>query len=1348
MLGVALVPGVAQASVVAGMSLSFPSIADVGQTGLPASVALENRNSGAQAALTNSACNFGDSRPPCGTAAGPERGITVVPSCSQVAGGECIAGDPGVFTLSSTATGRAGTQCASLTFDTTVLADGFGTVRFTPQGGARVTLPGFGASCTIDFTVDVVRAPVDQDPGTPGSQTVQTTEHRQFEGLLRPAALSNGARDSSAGTTIRAQPLIATQASPSVALGGSLTDVATLTGLASPETGVGAGTVTFRLFGPDDADCSDVILTRTARPLNVDAGGTSATADSGAAFAPATAGTYRWIAEYTGDAGNAPVAGACGDANEQTDVSRAQPTIATQASSTVGLGGSLSDVATVSGLVSPLTGAGAGTVTFRLFGPDDADCSDVILTRTARPLTLAAGGTSGTADSGAVFAPVSAGTYRWIAEYTGDANNAPVAGACGDANEQTGVDRAQPLIASQASPAMALGGALTDVVTVSGLVSPLTGAGAGTVTFTLFGPDDADCSDVILTRTARPLTLDPGGTLGTADSGAAFVPVAAGTYRWIASYTGDANNAAVAGTCGDADEQTDIARAQPVISSQASPTVELGGSLTDAATVQWLVSPLTGAGAGTVTFRLYGPDDADCSDVILTRSARPLTLDAAGTMGTADSEAAFVAPSAGTYRWIAEYAGDANNAPVAGACGDADEQTVVTAPPPPPGPADPPPAVVSPNLPPTPAPAGADTVAPTIQIDSPAAGANYELGQVVVAKYACTDPGGRSAVTKCDGPIRSGADLDTASPGTFAFVVNAADALGNVSAKSVAYTVQAGASSPPPDEPADDPRDDAASAGAGAGAGAGGGGGAGAGSQRASPAFPASPPAPESPATDDPASESAASPTPRSRSRSAAPSSQPPTTNPQATAKEESTELVSYDARSEPKKTLGIVAAALTLLTLATGGGGMARGGGVTRAPTGKAAGGTGERPRFSGLSSYQGVDVRHLEAGYGTLAPGDRSRTWSWPATNRLDLLAATIPVFLARRSPLLARVFADGSYLRAILGSASLLAPLAGLWLGIVAVQDTSGEALPPSLTLVIAITVLGVIDAVAGFTALVTFILGVLLLGGVDTADDLRFMLGIGALWAIVPVLAGLTRPLRREATRGVLGAWERGADFIVVSLVGAWAVQRIVLALPGLAGVELPIAAHANQVAHWVLAALVVRLILETISSHFYPRRLDSTTPVDLPSPSKAVLIGSAFGRTVIYAFLAYVLIGNCWQLWASAGLFLLTQLIWVFPERFPNSPKLYRAVPKGVTQLVFFLFAYTVAWLLMFKYMDADSESFFPNVFVGYGLLGLLLPLPLLLGRSGEARSIGWGKRMIGLGVLVVGVLQVQGYLLV
>ncbi len=90
----------------------------------------------------------------------------------------------------------------------------------------------------------------------------------------------------------------------------------------------------------------------------------------------------------------------------------------------------------------------------------------------------------------AAFTPTSAGTYRWVVSYSGDQNNAPISGACNDANESTVVSRATPSIATQASPDITVGaGSLTDTVIVSGRSNPQPGA---TVDFRLYGPARCD----------------------------------------------------------------------------------------------------------------------------------------------------------------------------------------------------------------------------------------------------------------------------------------------------------------------------------------------------------------------------------------------------------------------------------------------------------------------------------------------------------------------------------------------------------------------------------------------------------------------------------------------------------------------------------------------------------------------------------------------------------------------------------------------------------------------------------------------------------------------------------------
>ncbi len=113
---------------------------------------------------------------------------------------------------------------------------------------------------------------------------------------------------------IVANPLataLTTQASPNITLGqGTIHDAATLTGGANP-----TGTITFSLYGPDDATCGGGAIFTS--PVTVNGNGTY----TSSAFTPTAAGTYRWIATYSGDGTNGVAAGACNDPNESVVVS-------------------------------------------------------------------------------------------------------------------------------------------------------------------------------------------------------------------------------------------------------------------------------------------------------------------------------------------------------------------------------------------------------------------------------------------------------------------------------------------------------------------------------------------------------------------------------------------------------------------------------------------------------------------------------------------------------------------------------------------------------------------------------------------------------------------------------------------------------------------------------------------------------------------------------------------------------------------------------------------------------------------------------------------------------------------
>jgi hypothetical protein len=292
-----------------------------------------------------------------------------------------------------------------------------------------------------------------------------------------------------------------------------------------------------------------------------------------------------------------------------------------------------------------------------------------------------------------------------------------------------------------------------------------------------------------------------------------------------------------------------------------------------------------------------------------------------------------------------------------------------------------------------------------------------------------------------------------------------------------------------------------------------------------------------------------------------------------------------------------------------------------------------------------------------------------------------------------------------------------------------------------------VLGVLDAAAGLVAVLTFTIGVLVLGGVDSNADLRLVLSLDALWVTVPLLAGAARPLRRPPTRSLGQSWDRAADFVIASLIGAWAVNKIILALPGVAGRQLAIAEHADTAAFCVLAALVVRLAAETIAAHLYPLRLDTSEADDVPKPGELQRLGASVLRTALFVFFAYTVVGSGWQLWVGAAFFIIPQILAVFEERFPNSPALSGVLPRGLLALVLMLFVATAVGALLLDKMDEHAKTFLADSFVILALPGFVLSLLSLFGRTEDEAPIGWGKRVAGLAVLITGILLVLGLLL-
>jgi uncharacterized protein (DUF2141 family) len=256
------------------------------------------------------------------------------------------------------------------------------------------------------------------------------------------------------------------------------------------------------------------------------------------------------------------------------------------------------------------------------------------------------------------FAPTQPGTYRLTAAHNADSDLVAVATACAGAGASVEGCVATPSITAVASAGVVLGGSVSDVATLAAGSSP-----TGTMTFSLFGPNDASCI-------TAPAVISESPVSGNGPySSNSFTPRTPGTYRFVASYSGDSNNRGATTGCKDNSELVVVQRASPVVSTMASATTAVGGVISDTALLVGGRDP-----TGTITFTVFAPGHSSCAEAPAFSST--VTIDGDGSYAS-DS---FAAIDAGTYVFVASYGGDANNNGSTAACNDPNESVIVTTP--------------------------------------------------------------------------------------------------------------------------------------------------------------------------------------------------------------------------------------------------------------------------------------------------------------------------------------------------------------------------------------------------------------------------------------------------------------------------------------------------------------------------------------------------------------------------------------------------------------------------------------------------------------------------------------------
>ena len=343
------------------------------------------------------------------------------------------------------------------------------------------------------------------------------------------------------------------------------------------------------------------------------------------------------------------------------------------------------------------------------------------------------------------------------------------------------------------------------------------------------------------------------------------------------------------------------------------------------------------------------------------------------------------------------------------------------------------------------------------------------------------------------------------------------------------------------------------------------------------------------------------------------------------------------------------------------------------------------------------------------------------------LDQLRSVATISSNRISPLISRLIADSSYLQYSLGSLVLIFPLIGVLLGGLAFQDIQGVGgiTTPSLSIVLSIVILGVIDSASGFVAALTFGFVALTSSRFQNVYDIRLYLGLSLLFFTPTFIANGLRALRKS--RKDSDYWERLIDIVIGSCLTGWAIKCLVQGLDGFAHLRLPLGNHANTIGICSGVALAIRYIVEGYvnqHNHYY---LAYVSPKLLHEQNSNYRIVGWFIRGILFLFFAVSFLGVTWQLWLALFIFMAPNVIKLVKDKFPNFPTLFQLIPIGIPGMVFM----TLFGKAYSKYLDSlalDPVSEARTSFILAAIPGLILTFLKFFGREPATGDVRWYRR--------------------
>jgi hypothetical protein len=285
--------------------------------------------------------------------------------------------------------------------------------------------------------------------------------------------------------------------------------------------------------------------------------------------------------------------------------------------------------------------------------------------------------------------------------------------------------------------------------------------------------------------------------------------------------------------------------------------------------------------------------------------------------------------------------------------------------------------------------------------------------------------------------------------------------------------------------------------------------------------------------------------------------------------------------------------------------------------------------------------------------------------------------------------------------------------------------------------AIIALATLDALAGFISGIIFAAGVIVSGNFASRDEILTIAGLFIIFYAPALLASAIRPLRRLAQdRDSL--WERATDYGLVTLLSGWTMFKMIGALNALAGVQLVISFAAREIALWTALFVLIRLLLEDLTTYLYPVRLNKTSG-EFVEPSTLQRIISLELKVFIFVEIAMPFVGYNIKLLLGTIIFAIPSIVGIFfDDRLPKLPVLHRVLPNGAFKIVAMVFIGTLAAGFI-QGLFSDPRTFLAWSFVVLAIPGLILSM---LGKMARKPATDWKMTPLGntayriLGVLV------------